>query len=70
MNFNVRFGEVYISNSGGSGETVLDIDDTLVINNGVLGVNTVDEVTASHRPITASAVQATVGNIEILLKLI
>lgn len=46
-------------------------DETLSLNNGVLSVNTATEPEQDNTlPITAAAVQTTVGNIEILLKLI
>jgi hypothetical protein len=45
-------------------------DDTLTLKNGVLSVNTADKVEDNTLPITAAAVNTTVGNIEILLKTI
>ena len=45
-------------------------DETLIMENGVLRVNTADEVSDSTLPITAAAVNVTVGNIEALLETI
>ena len=43
-------------------------DETLHYVNGVLGVNTADEVTVDNTlPVTSAAVASTIGNIEILL---
>lgn len=41
--------------------------ETLILEDGVLRVNTADEVGDSTLPITAAAVNVTVGNIEVLL---
>ncbi len=51
------------------GENV-ETDETLIMENGVLRVNTADEVSDSTLPITAAAVNVTVGNIEALLETI
>lgn len=46
-------------------------DDTLTLKNGVLSVNTAKEVEADNTlPVTSAAVNATVGNIEIILETI
>jgi hypothetical protein len=47
-----------------------ETDETLIMENGVLRVNTADEVGDSTLPITAAAVNVTVGNIEALLETI
>lgn len=53
------------SGGGGAGFTT---DDTLVLENGVLRVNTTNDVAQDNTlPITSAAVHTTVGNIEILL---
>lgn len=50
---------------------IFEIDDTLNFENGVLSVNTTDNVAENNTlPITAAAVHSTVGNIEILLSTI
>lgn len=55
-----------------SGGTDFEVDNnTLVLENGVLRVNTADAAEPDNtRPITSAAVAETVGNIEILLKTI
>lgn len=50
--------------------TTFVTDETLSLVDGVLRVNTADAVEDNTLPITAAAVNATVGNIEILLSLI
>lgn len=46
-------------------------DETLYLENGVLGVNTATDVEGDNTlPITSAAVYETVGNIEVLLKTI
>ena len=46
-------------------------DESLILENGVLSVNTTNEVESDNTlPITSAAVATTVGNIEILLKTI
>jgi hypothetical protein len=61
------FGEVQVVNTGGAFET----DHTLTLKNGVLSVNTTDEMEKDNTlPITSAGVYATVGNIEALLKTI
>lgn len=48
-----------------------ETDDTLKLKDGVLSVNTTDNVEANNSlPITSAAVYVTVGNIEVLLKTI
>jgi len=48
-----------------------ETDETLTLENGVLSVNTATDVEADNTlPITAAAVHATVGNIEVLLETI
>ena len=52
-------------------EATFETDDTLILENGVLSVNTADVVEEDNtKPITSAGVYATVGNIEILLKTI
>lgn len=48
----------------------ITVDETLTYENGKLSVNTADEVGDNTLPITAAAVNTTVGNIEVLLKTI
>jgi hypothetical protein len=64
--------EVYrTGGGGGSGGAFADIDNTLRIQDGVLGVNTADKVEGDNTlPITSAAVHTTVGNIEVLLSTI
>lgn len=60
-----------VNASGGSGEGVsLQFDETLKMTEGKLGVNMATEVGDKTLPISAAAVNATVGNIEILLQTI
>lgn len=54
-----------------SGGVSFTTDETLYLENGVLGVNTATDVEGDNTlPITSAAVAQTVGNIEILLKTI
>lgn len=54
-----------------SGGVSFTTDETLYLENGVLGVNTATDVEGDNTlPITSAAVFETVGNIEILLKTI
>lgn len=54
-----------------SGGVSFETDETLFLENGVLGVNTATDVEGDNTlPITSAAVYETVGNIEILLKTI
>lgn len=56
-----------LNKGGGSGQG-FTTDETLTLENGVLKVNTAKEVEADNTlPVTAAAVNKTVGNIEILL---
>lgn len=67
--FDFDFGEVFEVGSGDIGS--LRFDDTLKITDGILGVNTTDKVEADNTlPITSSAVDTVLGNIEVLLKTI
>ena len=55
----------------GGGSVSFDIDETLKIDSeGRLGVNMATEVADKTLPITAAAVNTTVGNIEVLLQTI
>lgn len=57
-----------IGTGGGGGGVDFTTDDTLVLENGVLRVNTTNDVAQDNTlPITSAAVHTTVGNIEILL---
>lgn len=48
-----------------------ETDDTLKLENGILSVNTTNDMEQDNtRPITSAGVYATVGNIEALLKTI
>jgi hypothetical protein len=59
--------EEALENAGQHFET----DETLYLENGVLGVNTATDVEGDNTlPITSAAVYETVGNIEVLLKTI
>ena len=54
-----------------SGGVDFKTDDTLKLENGILSVNTTDQMEQDNtRPITSAGVYATVGNIEALLKTI
>lgn len=56
---------------GGSESAAIKTDDSLSYENGILSVNTADKVEEDNTlPITAAAVHAVVGNIEILLETI
>lgn len=56
---------------GGGGGVYFETDETLILKDGILGVNTADEVEADNSlPITSAAVHVQVGNIEALLKTI
>lgn len=53
------------------GGTSFTTDETLRLENGVLGVNTANSVADNNSlPITAAAVYTTVGNIEVFLRTI
>lgn len=64
--------EIEVSGSGGSGSgTSFTTDETLTLKDGVLSVNTTDQMEQDNTlPITSAGVFATVGNIEALLKTI
>lgn len=57
---------------GSQGEpgTKFTVDETLTLTDGVLSVNLADKVEDKTLPVSAAAVNATVGNINILLSLI
>lgn len=59
--------EEWLESLQGTGFTT---DETLILKDGVLRVNTATEVGDQTLPITAAAVNTTVGNIEVLLKTI
>ena len=59
--------EEWLESLQGTGFTT---DETLILKDGVLRVNTATEVGDQTLPITAAAVHTTVGNIEVLLKTI
>lgn len=62
------FEEVQTVNTGG---VAFQTDETLKLENGILSVNTTDEMEKDNTlPITSAGVYATVGNIEALLKTI
>ena len=65
--------ELHATGGGGSGGggMYFELDKTLRLEDGVLGVNTANRVEADNTlPITAAAVHTTVGNIEVLLSTI
>ena len=64
--------EDYLTENPPSGGTAFQPDnETLLLENGVLRVNTIDVAEEDNtRPITSAAVATQVGNIEILLKTI
>lgn len=60
-----------LPDAGGGGDFPYTLDDTLFLENGVLGVNTAQEPDPDNTlPITAAAVAQTVGNIELILQTI
>lgn len=65
-------GNVKINVSGSSGGGIdFDVDETLSLKNGILSVNTTNQMEQDNTlPITSAGVYATVGNIEALLKTI
>jgi hypothetical protein len=67
-------GVGYLSNETGSGSgggTTFETDSTLVLENGILRVNTTNKVEADNTlPITSAGVHTQVGNIEVLLNTI
>lgn len=59
------------SGGGGGGNVDFRVDETLTLENGVLSVNTTNDMEKDNTlPITSAGVFATVGNIEALLKTI
>ena len=62
----------YLEEHGGSSSGVdFKTDNTLILENGVLSVNTTNQMEKDNTlPITSAGVYATVGNIEVLLKTI
>lgn len=69
---NEVFDRIVAGGGGGGGGGVSFItDDTLILEDGVLRVNTTNDVEQDNSlPITSAAVHTTVGNIEILLSTI
>lgn len=63
--FAAEFGQIFSYT-----RDTFETDETLILENGVLRVNTAHEVGDQTLPITAAAVNNTVGNIEILLQTI
>lgn len=70
--FIAQMVEDYLTKNPPSGGTVFQPDnETLLLENGVLRVNTADAAEEDNtRPITSAAVAEQVGNIEVLLKTI
>ena len=63
--------EEYLEENPPSSGVDFEPDATLKLENGILSVNTTDEMEADNTiPITSAGVYATVGNIEVLLKTI
>lgn len=70
-NLVAAINEAATTGSGGGGDFPYTLDDTLFLENGVLGVNTAQEPDPDNTlPITAAAVAQTVGNIELILQTI
>ena len=64
-------GNVDIQAQSGSGGVDFKTDDTLSLTNGILSVNTTNDMEQDNTlPITSAGVYAAVGNIEALLKTI
>lgn len=62
---------IRLPKAGSGGGVDFVTDETLILENGLLRVNTTDEVEQDNtRPITSAGVYTTVGNIETLLKTI
>lgn len=56
---------------GTGGGVAFETDETLKLENGILSVNTTNDMEQDNTlPITSAGVYATVGNIEVLLKTI
>lgn len=63
--------EDYLEKNPPSGGVQFEINETLTLKNGILSVNTTDQMEQDNTlPITSAGVFATVGNIEALLKTI
>jgi hypothetical protein len=61
----------YLDKNPVTGGVDFETDDTLKLENGILSVNTTNQMEQDNtRPITSAGVYATVGNIEALLKTI
>lgn len=57
-----------LPNAGSGGGITFEIDETLKLENGILSVNTADEVEKDNSlPVTSAAVYTEVGNINALL---
>lgn len=70
LNLGIPRGETG-SGSSTNGATQFKTDDTLTLKDGILSVNTTDQIEQDNTlPITSAGVYATVGNIEALLKTI
>lgn len=68
QSFDMGFGEI---NDVSGGNISLRTDETLILRDGLLSVNTTDVVEANNTlPVTSAAVQTTVGNINALLETI
>lgn len=66
-----EFVEKYLEGLPSGGGVDFKTDETLTLKNGVLSVNTTDQMEKDNTlPITSAGVFATVGNIEALLKTI
>ena len=69
--YTIQPGGTLKAEGSGEGGTLPELDDTLKIDSeGKLGVNMATEVADLTLPITAAAVNTTVGNIEVLLQTI
>ena len=63
--------KVPVSTAEGGGGIYFETDKTLILEDGILGVNTTDQMEQDNTlPITSAGVYTTVGNIEALLKTI
>ena len=64
-----KLKELEESGGGGGGGTSFTTDETLILENGVLRVNTAQDVEQDNTlPITSAAVYTEIGNIDSLLK--
>lgn len=70
--YTIQPGGTLKAEGSGGNATLPELDDTLKIDSatGKLGVNMATEVADKTLPITAAAVNTTVGNIEVLLQTI